>query len=88
MSAKLQISMTIKNENNEDEIIPLTVEKNIPSIRDFMNGENFRENFDILERAILQGRKEVAEGAVKEYLEKASKKKYLNDMKKETEKEK
>ena len=88
MSTKLQISVTIKNENNEDEIIPLTVEKDIPSIRDFMNGENFRENFDILEKAILHGRKEVAEGAVKEYLEKASKKKYLNDMKEETEKEK
>jgi hypothetical protein len=88
MSSKLQISITIKNENNEEEIIPLTVEKDIPSIRDFMDGKNFRENFDVLEKAILQARKEVAEDAVKEYLQKASKKKYLNDIKNETIQEK
>lgn len=88
MSSKLQISITIKNENNEEEIIPLTVEKDIPSIRDFMDGKNFRENFDVLEKAILQARKEVAEDAVKEYLQKASKKKCLNDMKNETIQEK
>lgn len=88
MSSKLQISITIINEDNEEEIIPITVEKNIPSITDFMNGENFRENFDVLEKAILKARKEVAEDAVKEYLQKASKKKYLNDMKNGTEQEK
>ena len=53
MSTKLILSITIRNEDGTEEIAPITVEKDISSLDDFMNGENFRENFDVQEKVIL-----------------------------------
>ena len=73
MSQKLEITVRIKNEN-DDSIIQKTSEKVIPDIEEF-DEQGFRVSFDQLERAILTGRKEVSDGAVSEYLEILSKKK-------------
>jgi len=81
MSAKLKISIEIEDENGNKSIKSIASEKEIPSIDDFMKGENFRENFDILERAILKARKEISEEAVESYIEEASKKKSLQEKK-------
>jgi hypothetical protein len=74
MSSKFRISVEIINEDGSKTIQPIIVEKDIPSIDDFMKGENFRTNFDDYEKSVLVARKEVVEIATKEYLEKASKK--------------
>jgi hypothetical protein len=74
MSTKFKISVEIIKDNEDQAIQPIIIEKEIPGIDDFMNGENFRENFNDYERAVLMARKEVVEAATKQYLEEASKK--------------
>jgi hypothetical protein len=78
MGAKFKISVEIINDDGSKTFEPISIEKEIPSLEDFMIGENFRENFDKYEKAVLKARKEAVEGATKGYLEEASKKK-LND---------
>jgi hypothetical protein len=74
MGAKFKISVEIINDDGSRTIEPITVEKEIPTLDEFMIGQNFRQNFDTYERAVLKARKEVVENATSEYLEAASKK--------------
>jgi hypothetical protein len=74
MGTKFKISVEIINDDGSKTLEPITVEKEIPSLEEFMIGENFRQNFDKYERAVLKARKEAVENATKEYLEEASKK--------------
>jgi len=74
MGAKFKISVEITNDDGTKTIQPVTIEKEIPSIDDFMQGKNFRRNFDNYEKAVLLARKEIIETATKQYLEEASKK--------------
>lgn len=78
MSSKFKISVEIINDDGTKTIKPIIIEKDIPSIDDFMDGNNFRTNFDNYERSVLQARKEVIEIATEGYLEEASKKKFMN----------
>lgn len=76
MATKFKISVEIIND--EKKITqPVIIEKEIPSLEDFMKGENFRKNFDDYEKAVLIARKEVVEVATKQYLEDVSKKNSL-----------
>jgi hypothetical protein len=75
MSAKMVFSAKIVDENGEELIYPISVEKNIPEIIDFLDGKNFEQNFHELETAILSSRKELAEEVTKEYLKESTKKK-------------
>lgn len=72
MPRKLEVIVRIKDENGES-IIEKTSEKEIPYIEEF-DKQDFRTSFNQLERAILDGRKEVSDAAVSEYLEDISKK--------------
>lgn len=81
MSTKFKISVEIIDDNNAS-IEPVVIEKEIPSMRDFMRGaEYFRDNFDKYERAVLVARKEVIEIATEKYLEETSKKKSIHGKK-------
>jgi hypothetical protein len=77
MGAKFKISVEIINDDGSNTIEPITVEKEIPTLDDFMIGQNFRHNFDAYERTVLKARKEVLENATAEYLGAASKKKFM-----------
>ncbi len=78
MSTKFKISVEIINDDENKSIKPVVIEKEIPSMDDFMDGaDHFRENFDKYERAVLVARKEVIEIATKKYLEETSKKKSI-----------
>ncbi len=74
MGTKFKISVEIIDDDEKKTTQPIVIEKEIPSIDDFMKGENFRKNFDDYEKAVLIARKEVVEVATKQYLEEASKK--------------
>jgi len=78
MSRKLEIRVRIKDENGES-IIEEISEKDIPYIEEF-NKQDFRTSFNQIERAFLDGRKEVSDAAVSEYLEDISKKKLSKKM--------
>jgi len=77
MSRKLKITVSIENENGES-IIEKISEKEIPYLEEF-DKQDFRTSFNQLERAILDGRKEVSDDAIKEYLEEISKKKIIQE---------
>jgi hypothetical protein len=75
MGTKIKFNVEIINDDGNVIVEQLTADGEIPSLEDFQNGENFRTNFDKLERTILKARKELSETIVKEYLEEVSKKK-------------
>jgi hypothetical protein len=81
MGAKFKISVEIVNDDGSITLEPIMVEKEIPSLQDFMVGENFRQNFDKYERAVLKARKEVVESATKGYLKEVSKKNSMSGRK-------
>ena len=72
MAKKMRITINIEDENGE-EIITKTTEREVPYIEEIEN-KGFRAAFDDLETAILESRKEVSDRAVSEYLEGMSKK--------------
>lgn len=80
MSQKLEITVRIKNDNGEP-IIQKVSEKAIPDVEEF-DKQGFRASFDQIERAFLNGRKEVSDEAVAEYLELISKKKLSRNLSK------
>jgi|Deesub1362A_J573_1020465.scaffolds.fasta_scaffold03130_9 hypothetical protein len=63
MSNKMEITIKFKDENGNEEAVPITVEADIPSYEDFKKINNFREAFDLYERAVLKARKEATERA-------------------------
>lgn len=77
MSNKMKISVSIEDEFGDEEIQSVTVEANVPDYKEF---ENFRQGFDMYERAVLKARKEVTEQATKMYIEEMSKKKAIMRM--------
>jgi hypothetical protein len=73
MSKKMKITMEFEDEDGNLIIKPISVKKNIPWLKEFDN-LGFRESFNLLETAVLEGRKEVSDKAVEQLLEKISKK--------------
>ena len=73
MAKTMEITITIKDEN-EGTIVRSTSERKVPYIEE-IESQGFRTAFHELETAVLEGRKEVSELAVSEYLEAISEKK-------------
>ena len=73
MSKKMEITITIKDENGES-IVTSTSSRDVPYIEE-IETHGFRAAFHELETAVLEGRKEASERAVSEYLEAVSQKK-------------
>lgn len=77
MKNKMKISVSFEDELGNEEIQPVTVEADVPNYKEF---ENFRQGFDMYERAVLKARKEATEQATKLYIEEMSKKKAMMRM--------
>ena len=77
MRNKIKILVSFEDEFGNEEIQPVVVEANVPDYKEF---ENFRESFDMYERAVLRARKEATERATKIYIEEMSKKKAIMRM--------
>jgi hypothetical protein len=73
MPKKMEISIKIVDENGEA-IVSKTSKRSVPYIEE-VDRQGFRAAFHELETAVLEGRKEVSEGAVSEYLAEMSQKK-------------
>ena len=73
MPKTMRISVTIEDENGET-LVAKTSERTIPYIEE-IEAKGFRSAFHDLETAILEGRKEVSDSTVSEYVEIMSKKK-------------
>jgi len=73
MGKKLRITLEISDENGESMVVRAS-ERDVPYIEELIE-QGFRGAFHELEKAVLESRKEVSDGAVKEYLELMSKKK-------------
>jgi len=82
MGNKMEITIKFKDENGNIETHPVTVECDVPSYEDFKRIGNFREGFDLYERAVLRARKEASERATQIYMEEMSKKKPMKPIKK------
>ena len=73
MAKTMQITVSIKDENG-DVIVTKASERSVPYIEE-IDTQGFRSAFHDLETAVLEGRKEVCDQAVSEYLEGMSLKK-------------
>lgn len=80
MGAKLEVSMKITNDSGE--IVSKSLTKDIPDFLISLNSENFREDFNLLEVAILESRRDVSLEVTEEYVEIASKKNCMKRLKK------
>jgi hypothetical protein len=58
MGAKLEVSMKITNDSGE--VVSKSLFKDIPDFLISLNSENFREDFNLLEVAILESRRDVS----------------------------
>ena len=67
MAKTMQISVSIKDENGEV-IVSTASKRSVPYIEE-IDAQGFRSAFHDLETAVLEGRKEVCDQAVSEYLE-------------------
>jgi len=73
MPKTMQITVSIKDENGEV-IVAKASERSVPYIEE-IDTQGFRTAFHDLETAVLEGRKEVCDNAMSEYLEGMSLKK-------------
>ncbi|MEW6619241.1 MAG: hypothetical protein AB1422_07890 [bacterium] len=60
MRNKMKILVSIEDEFGNEEIQPVTIEADVPDYKEF---ENFRQGFDVYERAVLRAQKEATEEA-------------------------
>ena len=71
---KMEIIVKIKNDDGSETIKPVVVDTEVPNYEEFKGPDNFRETFDILEKAALKVRNEAVETAIEKYLAELSKK--------------
>ena len=74
---KMQIIVTIENEDESEVTEPMTVVVSIPEVEAFTGPEVFDEIFDHYERGVLEARNVVVEEATQKYLSEVSKKSQL-----------
>lgn len=71
---KMEITVKIKNNDGSETIKPVIIDTEIPEFNEFKGPDNFREVFDVYEKAVLKARNSAAEIATEEYLVELSKK--------------
>lgn len=79
MSMKIEVSVTIKDDEGKEIIERVVVEGKIPDFSEFKGPDNFREVFDKLERTSLIVRNESMKQAIENYSSQLSKKKYMKE---------
>jgi flagellar hook assembly protein FlgD len=79
MSTTLTFTAKITDENGKEIIVPINIESKIPDIEAFLDGKNFANNFDQIEKAVIKARKNLSEKVIEEYLGESTKKKQLRE---------
>jgi len=74
---KMKINVEFTDDDGNVIVRPVTVDTEVPDFDDFTGPDKFREDFDVLEKAVLKARNRAAEIAVEDYLAELSKKKPL-----------
>jgi hypothetical protein len=82
---KMKITVEIENDDGSKTIKPVVVDTEVPNYEEFKGPDNFRETFDILEKAALKVRNEAVETAIEKYLAELSKKKPVGQSRKKKE---
>jgi len=72
---KMRITVEIENEDGTKTVKPVVVDTDIPGYDDFKGPDTFLQDFDVLEKAVLEIRNKAAKEAVEAYLSEVSKKK-------------
>lgn len=74
MSTKIIFTAKIEDEKGNEIIVPINIESKIPDIETFLDGKNFANNFDKIEKAVLEARKNLSEKVIEEYFCESTKK--------------
>ena len=72
---KMKITVEIMDENGVKTVKPIELDTDIPGFEDFKGPDTFLQDFDVLEKAVLELRNKAAKEAVDTYLSEVSKKK-------------
>ena len=76
---KMEIIVKLTDDKGNEVLKPVTVDTDVPDFDDFTGPDRFREDFDVLEKAVLKARNRAAKIAIEEYLAELSKKKHLTE---------